>query len=202
MIGMNNKNFTEAQLDVLGEIINIGGGNAATSISDLFSAPTRMDVPRIEFFKYSELYETIMSEGSIVEAVLINVSGDGKGVFLYIIEEKDTLDILEKLLPEGIEVDEELKNSTLKELANILVNAFLSATVKMLDVELYSSLPHIAIDMFGAILSSVYIETGQCDDDIMIIKNYFSLNGKRVNSSLYFIPEPGVLEDLFKKLGI
>lgn len=199
---MVNKNLTDIQMDVLNEIMNIGGGNAATSISELLGVPTEMDIPRVEFLRYEELYETIMEESSIVEAVLININGSGSGVFLYVIEEKDSLQILEELLPEGIKLDKELRESTLKELANILVNAFISAAVKLLDVELYSSLPNLAVDMFGAILSSVYIETGQCNDDIMIIRNEFSLNGESVNSSLYFVPEPGVLESLFKKLGI
>ena len=194
--------ITALQLDLLNEILNIGGGNAATSISELFNSPISMDVPHVEFLNYNKLYETTMSEGNIVEAVLISIAGDGQGVFLYVVEEKDAVDILKRLLPNNVEIDEELKESALKELANILVNAFISATAKMLEIKLYVSLPRMCVDMFGAILSSIYIENGQCDDDVMIIKNSFSLNGKRIKSSLYFVPDPGLLEDLFKKLGI
>ncbi|HEY4543031.1 MAG TPA: hypothetical protein VIG40_00165, partial [Tissierellaceae bacterium] len=60
----------------------------------------------------------------------------------------------------------------------------------------------LTTDIFGAILSSVYIESGQYDDKIMIIKNEFLYLGKRLESSLYFVPQPGVLEKLFKKIGL
>jgi chemotaxis protein CheC len=56
--------------------------------------------------------------------------------------------------------------------------------------------------MFGAILSSVYIESEQYDENIMIIKNEFFYLGERIESSLYFVPKPNILEKLFKKIGV
>jgi chemotaxis protein CheC len=72
----------------------------------------------------------------------------------------------------------------------------------MLDINLISSVPAIAVDMFGAILSSAYMESEQFDENVMIIKNEFIYEGDKVDSSLYFIPRPGVLDSLFKLIGV
>lgn len=93
-------------------------------------------------------------------------------------------------------------DSALKELANILVNSFLNAVTKLLDINLLTSIPLLTRDMFGAIVSSVYMESGQYDDTILILKNEFYYMGERMEAALYFVPTPGVLDKLFSVLGV
>ena len=106
------------------------------------------------------------------------------------------------MLPSGIEVNEEIKQSAINELVNILVTSFINAISMMVDIKLMSSIPIYVRDMFGAILSSVYIESEQYDETVMIIKNEFLYQGDKMESSLYFVPKPGVLQKLFKLLGL
>ena len=100
------------------------------------------------------------------------------------------------------EIPEEIKNSALLELVNITVSSFLNAVSKMMDVNLITTIPLQVTDMFGSILSSVYMETEYYDENIMIIKNEFSYNGNKIETSLYFVPRARVLENLFKILGV
>ena len=95
-----------------------------------------------------------------------------------------------------------MEYSAVSELVNIVVTSYLNALSRLLDISLFSSVPAITADMFGAILSYAYIENEQYDDQVMIIKNEFTYDGAKVDSSLYFIPRPGVLENLFQKIGV
>ncbi|WP_347093721.1 chemotaxis protein CheC, partial [Enterococcus gallinarum] len=52
--------YTDLQLDGLKELINIGGGNAATSISKLIAQPISMSVPEVAVLDYQTLYTQIM----------------------------------------------------------------------------------------------------------------------------------------------
>ena len=122
--------------------------------------------------------------------------------FLYTIDDDACTKLVKMMLPEDIFLTDELKNSTIKELVNILVSSFLNAISKIVESNLISSVPIFITDMFGAILSSVYIESGQYDENIMIIKNEFLYLGERIESSLYLVPKPGVLEKLFNKIGV
>ena len=194
--------YSLLQLDVIKELANIGGGNAASSISKLIDKPVDMYVPTVEIFTYEKVYDKIMSEDSMINAVLIRMSGVKEGVFLFIIKDDIAKDIVKMMVPDGVEITEEISISAIKELVNIVVTSYLNAIGSMIDVRLMSSVPLLARDMFGAILSSVYIEEGQYDDNIMIIKNEFIYEGDKLESSLYFVPRPGVLESLFKILEV
>uniref|UniRef100_UPI0028D61940 chemotaxis protein CheC n=1 Tax=Vagococcus salmoninarum TaxID=2739 RepID=UPI0028D61940 len=63
-------NFTDLQLDVLKELINIGGAHGATSISQLIGKPVNMEVPLIEIMAYEELYQKLMAEDQQVYGVM------------------------------------------------------------------------------------------------------------------------------------
>lgn len=194
--------FNTIQLDALKEVINIGGGNAATSLSQLINKPVQMTVPVIEVMNYEDLYQQVMSEETIVDTVMTRMLGQAEGVFMLVGLEEDMNHLASIMLPSAAEPDPEMIDSALKELANILVNSFLNSVTKLLDVNVLTSIPLLTRDMFGAIVSSVYMESGQYDDTILILKNEFYYMGERMEAALYFVPKPGVLEKLFHLLGV
>ncbi|AQP54584.1 chemotaxis protein CheC [Vagococcus penaei] len=194
--------YTDLQLDVLKELINIGGGNAATSISQLIEQPVNMLVPLIEILPYDVLYDQIMSEDEPVYAIINQVFGDARGVFLFSMTNKSASQITQMMIPDDISLTDDLKESAVKELVNIIVNSFLTALNKELNCHLVSSVPMLTVDMFGSVISSLYMELGQYDDQVMILKNEFIYLGDKIDASLYFIPNEGVLEKLFKLLGL
>lgn len=198
---VKNSGYSDIQLDIIKELTNIGGGNAATSISQLINKPVDMLVPTIEVLNYNQVFDKIMPEDEMVNAVIMRMLGGGEGTFLFIIDEKASLDVINMMMPEDIHITEEIGNSAIRELVNIVVTSYLNAISKMIDIDFISSIPLLTKDMFGAIISSVYIESEQYDENILIIKNEFIYQGTKIEASLYFIPKPGVLTELFNILG-
>ncbi|WP_207740745.1 chemotaxis protein CheC [Alkalibacter mobilis] len=199
---MNKNEYSPIQLDVLKELANVGGGNAATSISQLVNKFINMTVPTIDILNYTEVFRNIMPEDEMVVAVSLRMIGAGNGNFLFVCTSENAERLVEMMLPQGMELNEEIEYSALSELVNIVVTSYLNAISKMLDINLVSSVPALAVDMFGAILSSAYMESEQFDENVMIIKNEFLYEGEKVDSALYFIPRPGVLSNLFKLIGV
>ncbi|MBT2731843.1 chemotaxis protein CheC [Carnobacterium sp. ISL-102] len=190
------------ELDVLKEIINIGGGHAATSLSQLIDKPVHMTVPVIEMMPYKDVYEQIMPEETVIKAIVIKMMGDAEGVFLFTVDQQFSKDLVSMMLPDNTLYSEAMADSALQELVNILVNSFLNAVMKLMDRNLVTSVPLIIEDMFGAIMSSIYMEQNQYDDSIMIIKNEFYYLGDRLESSLYFVPKPGIIEKMLQVLTV
>lgn len=188
--------------DALQEVVNIGGGNAATSLSQLIDKPVNMMVPTIDIMNYEEVFEKLRPEDDIVRAVLMKLLGEHEGVFLFITNPKDAEKLVEMMIPEGIDLSQEIIDSAEKEVVNILVNSFTNAIMKMINVQVLTSVPIMVEDMFGSILSSVYLEQEQFEDSVLILKNEFYSLGNKIEGSLYFVPKPGVLEKLLKKLGV
>lgn len=185
--------FTEMEIDIMKEIINIGGGNVATSISNMFGKKVHMELPFITQMTYDEIFASIMPAEEIVKAVQMEVDGAIKGQFLLLLDEEGLIKFNrehEKLIQDN----EELANSAVCELANILVNQFIQAIVKLFDVPMSASVPYLTEDMFGSLLSSAYMEEFQYDDYVWIFKNEYWIEDEKWDSSLYFVPQAGVLE--------
>lgn len=195
-------NSSLLRYDALQEIVNIGGGNAATSLSQLIDRPVEMEVPIIEIMDYEEVFTKICPEAEIVRAVVMKLLGNEEGLFLFIINPEDAEQLARMMMPEGIEMTQELIDSAEKELVNIFVHSFINAVMKMIDVHLIPSVPLMVEDMFGSILTTAYMEQDQFEQQLIIVKNQFSSLGHNIKGSLYFVPKPGVLELLLEQLGV
>lgn len=202
LVSIVKSNYSATELDVLKEVINIGGGHAATSLSQLIDKPVHMTVPVIEMMDYAAVFERIMPEETVIKAIIVRMMGDAEGVFLFTVDQQFSKDLVAMMLPKNTPYSEAMADSALQELVNILVNSFLNAVMKLIDRNLITSVPIMIEDMFGAIMSSAYMEQSQYDDSIMIIKNEFYYLGDRLESSLYFIPKPGIIEKMLTALTV
>jgi len=89
--------YTDLELDGLKEVMNIGGGNAATSISQMVNSKIDMKVPSVEILSYSELYDRIISDDVEVHAILSRIVGDFEGALLFVLSD-DAADKLAGLM--------------------------------------------------------------------------------------------------------
>jgi chemotaxis protein CheC len=135
---------TEADIDRLGELANIGAGHAATAFSRLAGRPIWMEVPRVrtgddvvdlddeladwstgvffEFGGYLSALVGILFEGPASEALVRTVVGEEN----------------EDLSPHAIE-------SALMEIGNILASHVASAIADTVGVRLLPSIPTLAM---------------------------------------------------------
>ena len=92
--------YDEMQLDVLKEVMNIGGGNAATSISSMVNKTIDMKVPDVNILSYQELYDQIIHEDEEVYAIVSKIIGEVQGVFLFVLGNDSASKMTEFMLGE------------------------------------------------------------------------------------------------------
>ena len=194
--------YSEIELDGLKEIVNVGGGNAATSISQMINSRVDMDVPEVEVMAYDELYQKIIADDVEMHAVLSKIVGEIDGALLFVIADESGQKIAKMMLGSDDNPSNEIIASAVTELTNILFNSFLRAIGDMLQIQLIASLPISRYDFFGAIISSAYMAFDHYDEQILVIHNEFTYNNENLDASLFLIPGEGVLDKIFKALGI
>ena len=194
--------YSEIELDGLKEIVNVGGGNAATSISQMINSRVDMDVPEVEVMAYDELYQKIIADDVEMHAVLSKIVGDIDGALLFVIADESGQKIAKMMLGSDDNPSNEIIASAVTELTNILFNSFLRAIGDMLQIQIIASLPISRYDFFGAIISSAYMAFDHYDEQILVIHNEFTYNNENLDASLFLIPGEGVLDKIFKALGI
>lgn len=193
------------QLDVLKEVGNIGAGNAVTALAKLLNRKINMDVPRTRVLEFKEISDTLGGADLPVVGILLKVSGDLTGNIMFILK-KEAASMLVSMLMGG-QPDEtreftEIDISALKEIGNILAGSYLSALSSLTNLKIMPSVPELAIDMAGAILSVPAIEFGKVGDTVLYIETEFSDGNNRVVGDFYLVPDYDTYDVLLKALGV
>jgi Chemotaxis protein CheC, inhibitor of MCP methylation len=194
----------EFKLDVLKEVGNIGAGHAATALSRILNQPVDMSVPTVSLVPFEEIADRVGGSEQVVIAVFLRVEGDAPGNMFFIIREDSAKRLLRNLLSldteEGAYSDMEL--SALNEIGNILAGSYLSSLADFTKLTMTPTVPSLAIDMAGAILSYGLLQFGQMGDAALLIETTFLEDRDTVEGHFFLIPDPESFEKIFRALGV
>ena len=192
------------EIDVFREIGSIGIGNAATALSQVLGVKVSMKLPRVSIEGYNEAVALIGDPEEIVAAVLVEMSGDVRGIMLYMLKLDFINAILGRLMGKYIDdysqIDE-LSASALEETGNIIISSYVNAITKLADIEVPLSVPSVAVNMLGGILSVPISMFGEVTDKLMLIQGEFLIGDTQLKGELLLLPDIESLNFLMKKLG-
>ncbi len=189
--------------DVIREVGSIGTGNAASALSGLLGTEVRMMLPTVSVLDFNDAMNAIGNPETIVAAVLVGMKGDVSGIMLFILKMDLINDILGILLGNHIEQYEQLSEmdvSALNEVGNIMISSYVNALSTLAGVDIGLSVPEIAVNMLGGIMSVPMAELGYQTDKLMMIRGKFVLQGDTLDSDLLMLPDIDSLNYLMKKL--
>jgi chemotaxis protein CheC len=186
--------------DILKEVANIGAGNAATAFSGMIGQEINMTVPKVELVEIQELPTITGDEEEYIACIMINFSGEIAGKILLVVDMENVEKMLKLIFSTDDLPGKEMQHSALNELGNILSGAYLKAINDFTDLDLEQSVPAMAYDMAGAVLSSSVIDYSQTEDFILLLETEFFAGEEKLELFYFFIPEKDSLDFLFKRL--
>jgi len=208
MIESHDDNLSK-HLDVFKEIGNIGAGHAASALAGLLNRRISMSVPEASVVPFSDIVAVMDGPETVVTGVLIDVSGDLNGYILLLLAMQDSMAMISQALeqPERDTTEPdfeltEMEKDTLLEIANILVGSFLSAITSFSGLGAIPTVPQLAVDMLGAILSIATIEYGKIGDSVLFLKTQFNDLAGDINGHFFLIPDYNSYKMLLKALGL
>lgn len=209
MSEINLSGINNMQFDVLREIGNIGAGNATTALSQMINSKVTMNVPNVELLEFKELSDIVGGAERIVVGILFTLDGDIDGMMMFMMDKAASVNLVNILLG-NLETSEppqthefsEMGISALNEIGNIISGAYLSSLSSLTNLTITSSIPYMAIDMAGAILSVPAIEFGKIGDKALLIESEFGNKGNFVNGYFILIPSLESYSAILKSLGL
>lgn len=192
------------QLDALREIANIGTGHAATSLSAMLQQQVDMSVPSIFIIPFDRVASVVGNVDSPHAVVFLKVEGQitGKAIFAFSLESAENA--IKKLFNLDVPVDlyeNDMYQSALKELGNIMVGSFISAIVSFTGLSMQASVPALAIDMIGAITDAILLEDGFVSDEVVFVDTQLS-GVSEIGGKFILLPDDGALTKIWEALGI
>ena len=196
MSGITVGDMSVQYLDVLKELGNIGAGNAATALAELLQSKVDMSVPQVKLINFSEIGDLIGGEEQVMAGMYLAIQKDITGSILFLVKEEVALHLVKKLMGDyAQDIRGEMEQSALKEISNIITGAYLNALSTMTGLRIEPSVPDLAIDMAGAILSVPAIEFGIMGDEMLLIQSQIY---DEIAIDGFFIMVPDV--DSYKKI--
>lgn len=203
---MDLRKLGEAQLDAVREIANIGAGHAATALSQVMQRTIMISVPDVRITRLEEVDSLLGEPDDVVAAVMMKILGDATGRTVQVFPGDSAVKLTSLMLgspapsfPDGFD---EMHQSALKEVGNIIIGAYLNALSSFMGLLLIMSVPSIAIDMAGAIMTTSYLNFGEHRDHVLSISVEMSVGGEQVRAYFVVIPDDASLRRVLRQVKL
>lgn len=199
---MDYSKLTEMHIDAFKEVFNIGAGHGAGALSTLLDKKIDINVPYLEVIDIENVYEKIALEEVII-GVLVKVLGQAPANILFTFSEETAREIIKNLTAVDDELSEEseIGQSVLCEIGNIIAASYMNAIAEFTGIKMVASVPAIAHDMTGSILTATFIEGLQQADKILEIKTDLKMSNNRLNTCFYYLPQEDSLIKILNSIG-
>ncbi|HEX6559179.1 MAG TPA: chemotaxis protein CheC [Longimicrobiales bacterium] len=204
---MDARDLGPRQLDALREVANIGAGHAATALSQMVHTRIMVDIPEIKIVKFEDVGELIGAPDEVVSAVMMQLLGDVTGrtvqVFPWRTAVRLTSVLLRRNTVPGPEDFGEIEQSALKEVANILVGAYINALSEFMGLMLIMSPPAIAIDTAQAVMTTSYLNFGEHQDYVFAVATRLGMDEHtELGAHFLLLPDNASLKVILRALRI
>ncbi|KAI4447721.1 CheY-P phosphatase CheC [Eubacterium plexicaudatum ASF492] len=163
-----------------------------------------MEVPNVKLMAVQDLNTAIGSEEEEIVGIYLGVQNDIEGSLMFLLKMDDAHILVNHLLGRAADYKEpfdEMDLSAMMEIGNIIAGSYLSALSAMTNLNISPTVPYIAIDMAGAILSIPAIQFGQYGDNALLIETAFG--GDTVLEGYFILlPELDSYDKILTSLGI
>ena len=199
------------QIDVLRELGNIGAGNAATSLSVMLDEGVGISVPEVKILDYNGVVNVVGAPEDLGVAIMIQFGGDVRGIVLFVLSYEDAMNIGDLLMGDSYQPDEndegstsvsDMKLSTIKEIGNILGCSYLGSIGTMTGLNFEISVPYVAIDMVGAILSAPLLLFSIDNSKILLVEESFLTEKRSMKSHVILFADIESLNTIMGRLGL
>lgn len=193
------------RMDALREVVNIGVGNAATSLAQMIGKKVAITVPRAEIVALEEAINRLGGPEEMVSCINFTVSGDVPALIVLLFGESSSYLLPDLVLgrkPGTTRSLGEMEISLLSEVGNILASSFLNAISMVGRMTFVLSVPAFCFDMLGAVFSTALLEGGYFADKVLMIEVDFFESETYLRGHFFLLPEIFHLEQLFLSLGV
>jgi len=191
--------------DVLKELGNIGAGNATSALAQMIGSKVDMTVPQVKLLEFYELGALMGGEEQIMAGISLSVEGDITGSIMFLLKQEAAKHLINQLMagmgdPDSLDFTE-MELSALKEIGNIIAGAYLNSLATLTNLLIFPSIPDLAIDMAGAILSIPAIQFGTIGDHILLIQTQF-IDDELIEGYFILLPDLDSYGKILGSLGI
>ena len=201
----NTMNFillTEEQTDALQELGNIGASHAATTLSTMLGTPIHMSVPEICMISLDEISEYIGDGEDALAIFTMDGEIQQAGYIIVQIVKESVIRMSAVMLglPDVPREMNEMDESAVTEIGNIMVSSFLDGTAELLDIIMLPSPPRTIIGKTMEVIRDIVNNSDINCDNIVFFKTEMMCNDFELQCNLLMLPNQSTLYRILQML--
>ena len=203
MSELNFDEMSQEYFDILRELGNIGAGNATTALAEMLQCKVDMSVPKVGLLEFKEVGMAMGGEEQIMAGIYLGVEGDITGSIMFLLEKNSARFLVSKLMGMEMEGDDfsEMEYSAMKEVGNIITGAYLNSLSSLTNLKIFPTIPDIAVDMAGAIMSVPAIQFGAVGGRMVLIQTQV-FDDVAIDGYFILIPDMESYSKILSALGM
>ncbi|MEE9167907.1 MAG: chemotaxis protein CheC [Candidatus Neomarinimicrobiota bacterium] len=189
---------------MLKEICSIATGNAANSLSTMSERRVDISLPNVMVESLDKVADIFGKREKDVSAVSFSVSGEISGSMALVFSYSQSVKIANILTKRNTSQDknlDEMGQSALMELGNIVAGSYVRVLADGLKMRITYSIPGFDHDMIGVILDEIVVRLPTEVESAIVMESEFIIKEETFLGQLIFILEPSSLNSVVKALG-
>ena len=190
---------TDFVIATLSTVAREGAIRAGRGLSGLMGQDIAIHIPDVRLGTKSDACDAVGGADAVVLGAYLSISGDitGHVMLLFPLERAlRCVDLMCGQTPGTTTEADELAESAIGELGNIVGSAFVNALADHAQLVLHPSPPTVLSDMAQALVESVYAEVLSQGGDVVMIDTVFEDRGGHVSGLLIIAPDPAAVARL------
>jgi len=197
--------MTARVMKSLQEVGKVGAEGGARALSDMLAQPVELSVPTVSMMPLIDLphlYPPMDLERMCV-AVYVPFAGDADGSLALILREQQASEMLQAIgLPPGEPgMLDEMQQSALREIGNIVASAYLNALANVGNMQILPDPPGLAQETVAAVLGAIAADAMQYDEYGLIMNVHMSLPNQSITPEMLLLPRPAGLATILQRIG-
>ena len=183
----------EQLISTLSTVAKDGAFRAGRGLSGLMGQEIAIHVPNVRVGTKADACDAVGGEEAIVLGAYLSISGDITGHVMLLFPIPRALECVDLMCgqPPGTTVEpDELSDSAIGELGNIVGSAFVNALADHLNLILHPSPPTVVNDIAIALVESVYAEVLSQGGDVVMMDAIFEDYSGKTAGLLIVAPDP------------
>ncbi|RYZ42220.1 MAG: fibril biogenesis regulator DifG [Myxococcaceae bacterium] len=192
---------SDAQLDALREVANIGCGHGANALARLVGGRVDLSIPDVRLLGTQDGPGLLGEDGPAI-AVRLGMTGELRGALVLLLPPKDG-EALESALVRGQPASAEERESALSEAANIIASACLSAIGRLTGWRLLPTVPRLERGPVRPVLAGVLGEVDSGPGPVVVLGTHFTATAPTaLGGRMLLVLERGSTQALLARLGL
>ena len=190
-------------LKACGGLVGKGSLNAISGLSQMLGQDIQVHSSIPRRVPVQDLANIVGGRDSVIVGVYMAVSGSGAGHMFLMFPPNTAMELIDMLMgePPGTTLQlNEMEESVMGEMGNIMGSFFLTALADAAGLTLTPSPPAVMLDMAGAILDVALVNILEGSNDALVVETKFGTQDREIDGTLLILPSPELLSLLLGHL--